>query len=160
RPVTFKNGVPSHPDTLWTTNTYSNDGLNLLIKTTQADLTTCYRYHKDTDLLAAKFILKDDKIYIREYFHYDENAALIYHSIDDGCKEDWDFTGVTERRVTIIQNTNTHPFGLPQVIEEYAYASGEEVLLSQKVNHYNALGQCTQQDIYDSQRQHLYSLYW
>ena len=146
-PVTFKNGKPSTEGTdfFLTTCKYSEDGLNLLIEKEEHGLTTKYEYHEGTDLLKSKSIFDEGGIQIREFFDYDDNAALKFHRIDDGSE--------AEQKITKITNNS---IGLPRIIEEFA---GDQ-LIGKKENHINAFGQTYQQDVYDSQNKLVYSLAW
>ena len=142
---------------------YSDDGLNLLIEKDEHGLVTQYDYHPGTDLVESKYILKDGKIQIREFFLYDGNAALKLHIIDDGFEKGRDNCGdITERKITEITNTDEPPYGLPRIIEEFALdiKTGNKVFLGKKVNHINSLGQIYQQDVYDDQNHRVYSLTW
>lgn len=131
---------------------------------------TKYTYYPGTDLLASKFICENDRVCIRHFFEYDEDAVLIKTIIDDGFADDVkNVSGVTERRITYIEPTkieNNEPYGLPKVIKEkYCEKIGSgisqnEILLSKVENFYTREGYLYRKDVYDSNEHLAYSQHW
>ncbi len=142
---------------------YSYCSFNLLLETYDGNLTTQYDYHPHTNLLKSKFILADGQIRIREFFDYDDNAALRCHIIDDGFSNDRNnFSGITQQTITKYVNREEAPAGLPEVIEEYALdlQTGGHMLLSKTVNHMDKCGQVIARDKYDSRNIKVASEAW
>ncbi|CCB90060.1 RHS repeat domain-containing protein [Simkania negevensis] len=123
-----------------------------------------YRYLKDTNLLCAK-IEKDTKHnHQRRTFYFYNNSILTGEVVDNGHEECWDQLGdVTERLIKSIQpNLHKFMYGMPYVIEEKYKdkQSGEEVLLSKQVIHYDTdqYGNASRIDHYDAHGEFLYTL--
>ena len=144
-------------------HSYSKDGLNLLVETTEGNVTTKYVYLPNTNLLAAKYLLCDGQIKIREFFEYDDNAALRLHIIDDGSSyERMNLGHVTERKFKKITNTSKIPAGLPETIEEYALdlKTITRVFTGKTFNHIGLWGRVRRSDHYDSQQALVGSEHW
>lgn len=131
---------------------YSDDKYNLLVwEEDPSGKQTKYRYKDDSNLLVAKITLADGAICQRQFFDYDENAAIIKEIADDGQSDDPnDLTGVTQRLIKVITPKATAPgLGLPEQIEEYYLDhSGEERLLKRSVNLYSPWGHVDGQIVY------------
>ena len=124
---------------------------------------TKYAYFPECDLIKSKLILDDSQIKQRIFFEYDGNGALVLEVIDDGHDESLEsFSGVTQRLMRKIQNTDSFPIGLPEVITELAFdvKTGHDVLLQKTVNRYASDGNIIQQDVYDSHGNFAYSKSW
>ncbi len=144
--------------------TYSNEGFNLLLSEQEEDgKLTSYVYYPGTDLLASQFLSHQNQIYLREFYTYDQNKVLIKKIKDDGhTQQEHDLAGVTERHITSIIPRLSAPIDLPEWEEEkyLDLATGQEILLKKVHSIYSPEGWLLQQDHYDSQGSHRYSLCW
>ena len=165
-PMVMNNGVPDKSSTdFFKTSTYSEDGFNLLLESDQHGYKIQYTYHPGTDLLEAKYIIKDGIIRQREFFLYEEDlAAVKFHQIDNGTGYGWqNLAGVTKSQIQRITNRRESPIGLPETIAEYGIDShnpNEEIFIKKTVIHYDPWGRIDRKDIYDSSHHLAYSLYW
>ncbi|MGH7249978.1 MAG: RHS repeat domain-containing protein, partial [Minisyncoccia bacterium] len=107
--------------------------------------------------------MADGQIRIREFFDYDDNAALRCHIIDDGFSEDrHNFSGITQQKITKCVNSEEAPAGLPEIIEEYALdlQTSGSMLLSKTVNQMDKCGRVIARDKYDSRNIKVSSESW
>jgi RHS repeat-associated protein len=133
--------------------TYTYTDANQIKTEREGKKVTKYSYFPKCDLIKSKLILDDTQIKQRVFFEYDENGALVLEIIDDGNQDSQDnLSGVTQRLIRKIKNTQTIPVGLPEIVTELAYdvITGSEVFLRRTVNHYASNGNILQQDIYDN----------
>ena len=117
-------------------------------------------YLPDTDLVAYRHICDlEGNIKVRTFYEYDADGVQILEMVDDGsgCEKE-DLTGVTERRLVRTTPRVQAPFGLPQIVEEKYWDSGQEVLLKKTVNHHDLYGRLTRQEVYDALDQFAYAL--
>lgn len=144
-----------------TTNTYSNDGFNLLQSETTGDKTTKYVYFANTDLLGEKHLVYRNEVKLREFYAYDEHGMLVEKINDDGHTYGrYDLTGVTERHITRIKNRQTLPAGIPEEISEYYLDQGTEKLLRRAVCHYSPRGELIKQEVFDEKGQFAFAQSW
>lgn len=156
------NQLPTGAECYQKIMTYSTDGLNLILSEREPNgKITTYQYNPGTDLLSAKFIKFENKIRIREFYHYNENAVKIKTIVDDGASDnESNLAHVTERKITYITPRKEAPYNLPDQIEEKYLENGQEVLLKKIVFHYHFDGYPKQQDYYDNTGKLAYSLTW
>lgn len=125
---------------------------------------TEYIYHPETELVKAKLVYAHDKIKIRYFFEYHPTYRTVCKIVkDDGCtKELEDLSGVTERILEVITPRKQAPFGLPEIVEEMFLdlKNNKEVLIKKSVIHYSPQGKVVEKEIYDSQNEKRYTLYW
>jgi len=145
-------------------NTYANDRFNNLLTTDNGELFTQYSYLYNTNLPISKRVTDKKSIYVRTFYHYDHNKALIEEICDNGTGADKDdLTGVTQRIIKkITPRMEGTGIGLPIIEEIYGYdtESGSEKLISKVVNTYNRHYKISKQDIYDSHDKWSHSLEW
>lgn len=143
--------------------TYSQDGRNNLLTETEGTRAKHYTYLPGTDLVESVLTLDHGKVVLRHFYTYDEDRALTVEVIEDGSSvyRD-DLTGTTYRKVRYLSPKKSIPWSVPEVIQEYCrdMATGNEYLEKKSVNHYDTRGKLTRQDIYGSDGQHAYSLFW
>ena len=155
--------VENSPEGYRKTFTYSDDGLNLVLKETDGIQTTYNKYAPGTNRLTAKFEGIEQHYYRRSFYSYNNDAALVKTITDDGTKEDPnDLTGVTERHITYCTPSEVYPVGYPLVIEEKCLdlATGQELLVHKVVNRYTNQAKIDKQEHYDSQGVFAYVLLW
>lgn len=143
--------------------TYSNDLKNLLLVEEEGNKAKRYRYYPNTDLLEAVFTLEDENIVLRNGYSYDESCVLVEEILDDGISANLsDLTGASFRKIKRITPKKTHPFGVPEVIEEYCQdlAINKEYLSKKVLNTYSIEGRLIRQDYYDSECRYAYTLEW
>ncbi len=136
---------------------YSKDGMHLLLKEDHEDgRSYYYDYVPGTNLVTAKLLLVQEKIYTREFYEYDDCNNLIKTIRDDGSSLDKNIlTDVTERLITTYTLKQEPPFlHLPEWIEE-RHLNG---MLKKTHLHYDDHGNVSQKDIYDANGEFAYSL--
>lgn len=144
-------------------HTYTKDGLNLLLTTSDGKKAASFTYQPNTNLVLSKLTCADGQIKIREFYEYDDNGIVTKEIIDDGITADKNnLLGVTERRIKNIYPTRTYPAGLPAIVEEtyLDIATNQECLLGRVVNTFTDQGHLICQEHYDSDGVHVYSLQW
>lgn len=142
---------------------YSNDGLNLVLLESDDFQQTIYQYVPNTNRLSAKYEGNTSKWLRRSFYEYNEDGAIIKEIVDDGSQIDSNnLKDVNERRITYYTQSQNYPVAYPLVIEEKCLdlATGQEQLIHKVINHYTNLAKIKQQDHYDSQGVHAYSLLW
>jgi RHS repeat-associated protein len=145
------------------TQTYSKDGFNLVLSEEDGFQRTVYEYVPNTNRVSAKFEGNSSKWFRRTFYQYDWCGGVCQEIKDDGSQLDPnDLTDVTERRITYYSNSHIYPAAYPLIIEEKCLdlATGKEQLIHKVVNQYNDQAKIKQQDHYDSQGTHVYSLFW
>lgn len=114
---------------------------------------TTFEYLADTCLITAKIVSDQKKIWLREFFFYDQDHLLRRHVVDNGIGTRYtDTTGITLRKIQdITPRTATPFFGMTASIEEKAWdgTNQEEHLLKKTVFHYNDYGKIIKKEIYD-----------
>jgi RHS repeat-associated protein len=148
-------------DAYTVTRTYNQK--NCVLSSTDGDGTEItYTYDPKNNLPSAKYFWEHGLIKLREFYYYDSNAVLIKSILDDGKTQNAeDLTGVTERHLTYITpKAQTPCLGFPEIIQEMYLdlTTGQEKLLSKKVNAYSPEGFLIKQDIFDSENRFQYSL--
>lgn len=124
-----------------------------------------YSYHGESDLLGSKFITSNGKIYIRNFYDYDEFGVVIKTITDNGTTADKsDLTGVTERKIVLVFPRLTAPVGVPERVDEVyvdvSSSSGQEHLIKRTLNAFSVEGNLLKQDHYDSDGALRYTLTW
>ena len=144
--------------------TYTQDGLNLLTRTTEDDShQMIYTYHPGSDRVAGEFMVFGGIIRKRTFYDYDQKGVLSLKIVDDGCTQSKDnLAGVTERHITRLWGRLTEPVGVPERIDELYFdlASGQEVLIKRTQAEYSIDGKMLKQDVYGSDGAYCYSLFW
>lgn len=144
-------------------NTYSNDGLNLLLEENDGYTTTKYIYYSGTNRLQAKYQGCSSTIMRRWFYTYNDDAALTSEITDDGSEMDQnDLRNVSERYITKNLPIGVDPIGYPLEICRYYVdlKSGQEHLIQKVKNTYNNKAKITKQEHYDRNGQHRYTLLW
>lgn len=140
---------------------YSNDGRNLLLEDREDNGRVIrYQYLPGTALLSAKLTGDAGHILQRELYEYDADNLLIAEIIDDGSASDpKDLKGVTHR---VFKRTYRRPDGLPEKIEEgfYDKSTFQERPIKSIILHYNPKLLVSSQDIFDSEGNRVYSLFF
>lgn len=143
---------------------YSNDGLNLLLRESDGFQTIDYRYAQGSNRVIAKFKGTDVGSWLQRWFYaYNEDGAITQEIVDDGTSEEKDnLSGVTERYITNYTQSQVYPVAYPIVIEEKCLdvSTGKEILIRKVVNTYNNLAKIEKQDHYDSENIYSHSLIW
>lgn len=142
---------------------YSGDGFNLLLEESDGFQTTSYEYAPNTSNMVAKFLGKDKEIWRRWFYSYNDDAALIKEIVDDGNTRDpLNLDGVTERHITYYTQSTSYPVGYPLIIEKKCLdlATGQEVSIHKVKNAYTKQAHISQQDHYDCDGNHCYTLTW
>ncbi|NGX62298.1 MAG: hypothetical protein K940chlam9_01795, partial [Chlamydiae bacterium] len=144
------------------TRTFSADGFNLtLTETDRPGKLICYTYIPETNLLASELTYEQDTICKRIFHTYDDCAICIESITDDGISDDpQDLEGITYRKITRITPKYSTPcFGLPELIEEKTIdPNGHELLLQKTVYTYTPFGKVLQEDHYDAENSHRYTI--
>ncbi|MDB2614281.1 hypothetical protein N9Y92_03900, partial [Chlamydiales bacterium] len=146
---------PNSAENYTITHTYFDSSFN----NTQSDiypngLEVHYTYLPGTDLVTSKLVKDKGKICERTFFRYN-SSALVETITDDGSTPDQNnLTDVQVRLIT--RNTIIREplcFGFPKVVEELYLDQkiGQEVSLKKTEYSYNALGQITEERVFDSQ---------
>ncbi|MCB1114623.1 MAG: hypothetical protein KDK62_07700 [Chlamydiia bacterium] len=141
------------------TSEYSDDGMNLLKRRYDGQVTTLISHYPGTNLIASEIKFANGGLTKRKFLRYDDAAVKVEEIFDDGITDDRnDLTGVTER---LIRRIETNRKGLPETVSEYYLTeNGEEKLLRREKNTYTAMGRLTNQDVFDANDQFVYSLQW
>lgn len=149
-------------DDYWIKREYSQNGQNLLLKETQENgPTIVYTYLSNTHLLKSKLTKDYNKILMREFYEYDTSCNLISKIIDDGSSEAQNnLDNVKERRITNYILRQEYPYIHMVEWEEKKYLQdGKEILLSRKHFIYDAHGNPSKEEIYDSNGNYVYTIY-
>ena len=155
--------VPGTADSLVKWHDYSADKFHLLTKTTVGTKTTRNIFIPGTNLLAACLHADAGKTYLRHFYYYDDTGMVIKHLIDDGSSDNAeDLTGVTERKIELIERTDSYPVGYPLVVTELCLdiKTGQEHLLGKKINTYDKSGRLLQEDYYGNDELFAFSKSW
>lgn len=142
---------------------YSLGHPNLLVSERDCKKTIEYHYLPNTNLMTARLIKADNKIYKREFCGYDDNGCLTATVVDDGAYLRMNkCESVTERHITHIQNRAEAPIGLPQIVEEFYFDfdTNQKVLLGKVVNTHSSKGKLLSQEHYDSENNLRFTLEW
>nr|NGX37314.1 tRNA nuclease WapA [Chlamydiota bacterium] len=119
-------------------------------------------YKKGTNILLRKAILDNDYRKKRWFYNYNEDGALTRVMVDDGDEVDSKSTYYLDKRlITKMTPKKELPnAGAPEILEEkYLDTKTEkEILLKKIVNHFDLEGNITQQDVYDVNGDHRYTL--
>lgn len=141
---------------------FSQEGKNLLLKEeTEEGKVTTFSYLPSTALLTSKLIKEGEKILLREFWVYDDCHNLIQNISDDGSSEDKDeLSHVTQRKVTNYRLRQTAPFlHMPEWVEESYLERGMEKLLKKSRYVYDRHGNVAEEEIYDAEGRHAYTIY-
>ncbi|MCB1075530.1 MAG: hypothetical protein KDK59_08365 [Simkania sp.] len=116
-------------------------------------------YYPNSLILKRKELINWNKIQKRYFYDYNSDGALASILVDNGpCLND----GETQKKqiTRLTPNPDLPNVGAPQIIEEKSFDanSKSEILISKTINHFNAQGQVSTQDIYDTQNQLQYTL--
>jgi len=161
--LTGNTDTSNHQDIYQTVRVYSTDGFNLLLRESDGFITTAYQYAPGTNLLIAKYQGTDQGWCKRWFYDYNDDAALVLEIVDDGKNADRnDLTGVTERHLTHLEQSQVYPVAYPNGIQEIYIdmATNQEHLVRKMTNTYNNLARMTKQDCYDSEGKYSYTLAW
>ncbi|MFA6915646.1 MAG: RHS repeat-associated core domain-containing protein [Parachlamydiales bacterium] len=141
--------------------TYSQDGLNLLLKETDDRTQTVYTYTPGTNQLIAKLVWTSSGIQRRFFYQYDQDGFLSREIEDDGCQQEADsLAGITERHIKEITYTQSPPYGLQQSITEKCLdlATGKEITLSRIERAYSPQGQLIEEKHFNANETYLGSI--
>lgn len=160
------NGVPKEGtyEHLVKRYSYTNDRFNLLKESITPKIKEIYGYIPGTNLVKFKF--KTDlagNIFMREFFQYDENSAVIEQITDDGNSQDENsLEAVTLRRVEKITRSEVYPIGLPLVVEVYYLNQKSKDLefSSKQVNTFNSKGELLKREHYDKDHLFVFDEEW
>jgi len=145
--------------------TYSNDGLNLLMSSKEANGREIhYGYMPGTNLMTSLLVCDHGAIVKRTYHVYDDNNICVATIVDNATDVLPQYaSNITERHITRYFPREQAPaMGLPGEIQELFldFNTMQEVLIKRLVNTYAADGKLTKQDVYGSDKQYAYSLEW
>lgn len=122
-----------------------------------------YRYHGDSDLLNAMYTIDQGKIKLREFKVYNDDNVLVEEITDNGSGYDiGDLTSVTERRMKKITLKKEAPaLNFPEIVEDkyLDMKTGREVLLKRIQFHYDKYCEVSQEDLFDANGVHVFSIY-
>lgn len=164
-PIVLENGsvVENGSDCYRKHQTYSDDGLNLLLMENDGFQLIVYTYEPGTNRLIAKFTGTESQWLERSFYFYNEDAAIVKEITDDGFQLDYrDLSGVSERKIIDYTQSKVYPVAYPLVIEEKCLdlETGQEKLIHKVVNTYTNLAKISKQDHYGSDGKYAYSLHW
>ncbi len=148
-------------DTFTTKRVFSDDGRNLLLREeTEDGKITCFSYLPNTNLVTSKLTKDGDHIILREFSIYDDCNNLLQTISDDGTSEDKDnLSHVTQRTLkTYILRQSTPFFHMPEWIQETYLEDGAEKLLKKSHLIYDQHGNIAQEEVYDAQGKHAYTI--
>ncbi|NGX34383.1 MAG: tRNA nuclease WapA [Candidatus Anoxychlamydiales bacterium] len=144
---------------------YSNDNRNLLIeKTDDAETFIQYFYLPNTNLISAKYLLKDKNIKKRDFYEYNSDFILIKKIQDDGSslKKD-DLSNITFRKIKYIYPIEAGHFLGFKNIEEKKFLdlkNVEEKLFSKKIYSYSLQGKVAKKEFFDSENEKRYTYFY
>ena len=144
-----------------TKRVFSQDRKHLLLREEHDNgKTVIYKYHKNTNLLASKFICEREKVFAREFWKYDDCNNLIEHVVDDGKSLDpTSLSEVTERKISRYRlSSNAHCLHMPEWTEEYFWDGSKEQLLRKTHYTYDKRVNVTCEKIYDANEQFCYEI--
>ena len=130
---------------------FSQDGRNLILKEESEDgKITTFEYLPKTDLITLKCIRDGSRTLIRESFQYDDCNNLMQKCIDDGG---------SQKRIIQYALRQQQPFlHMPEWIEEKYLEKDGEKLLKRTHLSYDQYGNVSEEKIYDSNGQYVYSI--
>ncbi len=149
-------------ETYMTKRVFSEDGRHLLLREeTEDGKIVSFTYLSQTNLVTSKLTSDKEKIILREFSDYDDCNNLIQTIVDDGKSVDQrDLTGVTERKITRYQLRQQPPFlHMIESVEEKYLEDGQEKLFKRTHLEYDPYGNVKQEEIYDSDGRHVYTLF-
>ena len=164
-PILFdKEGFPKTKNTevYITKRNFSQDGFNLLLREEEQNgKITIHNYLPNTALPISTFTYDGNQIKIRHFYEYNQDSILIREVTDDGSTSDINnCNGVKTRYIKEYSLVpDGEPFqGMPQIITEKFWNGSSEQLLRRTVLKYTTGGLVEQEDIYDSNNEHRFSL--
>ncbi|MDP1834404.1 MAG: hypothetical protein Q8K75_00605, partial [Chlamydiales bacterium] len=164
KPKKKKRYVPGPPvESVATHYVYSKDGFNLLLEEHHLDsISFFHNYLENTNLPISKFRTYCGEIISREFHEY-QDGLLVKTIADDGSSPDSNnLAGVHTRTFQkIVRRNNSPAIGSPEsVIEGFLdLSSGSEIQLKRTLYHYDSREKVVQEDIYDRDNNHCYSLF-
>lgn len=158
--VHMSNGVPeaNGVDVYTKRFRYTTDRFHNVCYETDGVVETHYEYEPGTDTLTAKFCGPVGQIEAREFYQYNARGELICTFCDDGSTRDVNnLQGVYCRKIERRELTN----GLPTLIDEkfLDLTTGQELLHSRKLIRYSPTGKPLEEEFYDANCAHLYTLH-
>ena len=145
-------------------NKYSNDNKNLIVEKTDGDAFFQYFYLPNTNLISAKYLLSDGNIKKRDFYEYSPDFILIKKIQDDGSSfEKDDLKDITFREIKYFYPIESGAFLGFKKIKENKFLdlnNFEEKLFRKKIYNYSAKGKVIKKDIFDSENEHKYTLFY
>lgn len=122
-------------------------------------LTYLYTYKQDTDLLTSKLTQYDGKIFLREFFIYDEDNLLIAEISDDGKTSDLeDLSTITQRHIKRYQRAPSSG-RIENLTENYLdIATQTERQLKKVIYSYSPEGRVIAESVADANNVHRYTI--
>lgn len=139
---------------------YANDRFsNLIQEIHESGKVISYTYLTGTNLITSKITSDSHKIYLREFFIYDEHHNLMSEISDDGSQQDpQSLVDVTVRKLKKYQLRQSGPFlHMPEVVAEYALMDHKETLLNFKKLKYDPFGNLIEEQVFDAKGCFLYA---
>jgi RHS repeat-associated protein len=150
-------------DSFEKTYSYSDAPYHLLTELKVGNLRKTFHYKPGSNLLEACFHYEGKRVFLRHFYTYDNNAMMIEHIVDDGSSTSpEDDSDATERKIERIKRSDTYPFGLPEVVEEYYVdlKTKYQHLYLKKINTHDTFGRLKRQKTYGSNGQFAYEESW
>ena len=169
KPIQFDSEGKPYPDQESHLKSYSYKEDKLFHYVEQKDVKDIIlklQYLKESNLLVSKLIIeKGDRatcIKRREFYEYNDEGSLIRMIADDDSSSDpRQLDTVKERHFIYISPKKDLPnVGIPEIIQEKYLdrKNNTEVLVSQRVNHFDEKGYIRVQDVYDSDEKYQFSI--
>jgi RHS repeat-associated protein len=121
-----------------------------------------YYYKRGTNLILKKFIVQNGECKKRWFYEYNEDGALTQILVDDGNELGPEAIRYLDQRlITRITPKEKYPaLGAPEIIEEKYFDTQEkqEILIKRIINRFDDVGNIIEQEIYDANGEHRYSL--
>ncbi len=145
------------------TQTYSNDGFNLLLsKVEDNGRAIYYTYKPGSDVLVSEKLFWQGRQVSRSFYEYDADGIFIRSFQDDGQGSALsDLAGVSQRIITSVTPSKAvTTFGLPVEEREDCLdlASGQVITMKKIISHYGNLARLSYQEFYGANNSYLYTI--
>ncbi|NGX32437.1 MAG: hypothetical protein K1060chlam4_00483, partial [Candidatus Anoxychlamydiales bacterium] len=123
-----------------------------------------YFYLPNTNLISATYLLDDGNIKKRDFYEYSPDFILVKKIQDDGSSfERDDLKDITFREIKYFHPIEVGAFSGYKSIKENKFLdlkTFEEKLFNKKIYSYSLRGKLIKKDIFDSENEHQYTLFY
>jgi RHS repeat-associated protein len=156
-------GTPVNSDLECKIVSYTHTGAHLVATKKEENIIIQYGYIPNTSLKSYEFHRDSNGIYRRHFYDYNNDSQVVLHISDDGSTEDRNsLVGATERIIDRTTRLDHYPYGLPEreVRTRVDLATGQELPVHTRVQHFESRGHMVRQETYGSDGQLAFIKHW